>query len=68
MEITHKNMFIKALFVITSTVVISVYKQLTVQCSVSNTSHIKLWDILNSSALNIKNKLYLKTTAKLLHL
>ena len=44
--IAHKTKcFTKALLV-RSTAVISLYKQLTGECSASSTSHIKLWDTL----------------------
>lgn len=56
-------MFHKALFVVASTVLMSVYRQ-SVQCSASNISHIKLWNTMKNSALDIKINYTLKATAK----
>ena len=43
----HKTKcFTKALLAVTSTAVISLYKQLPGECSAPRTSHIKLWDAL----------------------
>lgn len=64
-QLIKRECFTRALFVVTSTAVISVYKQLTAECSASSTSHIKPRTRGMKSALDQKINYTLEATAKL---